>query len=364
MCIIGAMPLFPEAEYPKSFRKKEALALSRHLAKHQSVVLIGIKRVGIANFIKFFVGRCQNPNQLFIYVDLNDLIELHLSAFWTLVLTRLVDNVQKSGLAEPAKRHSRRLFIQSIQLKDNFFTLEAIRKILAEIGGLSPVVFINHFDRLGKIISAQFLANLTGIRATWVLTGFRPIKKLAHLALEMRFGPANQADARIILNSLEQKYHLSLTQKEEKQLLKLCAGHAQYLHLGVMLLSRGARLNEIHRDEQVLALSEELYASGAREPFNPIFAQYLKDRRKKTAQSGELTNKESRLYHLLKRRQVQLCDRDQIIGAVWPETAEQGITDWAIERLVSRVRSKLKLNRSSEKILTVHTRGYKLVSTS
>src|SRR3989304_1003680 len=107
-----------EAGYLIGFRKKEAQELGGHLARHHSVVLIGMKRVGISNFLRFFLYHDQitktyiknGSEPLFVHVDLNDLIERNLSAFWTLLLTRLVDSVQRSALPEAEKRRCRRLF--------------------------------------------------------------------------------------------------------------------------------------------------------------------------------------------------------------------------------------------------------------
>ena len=54
-------------------------------------------------------------------------------------------------------------------------------------------------------------------------------------------------------------------------------------------------------------------------------------------------------------------NQEQIIEAVWPETVSLGVTDWAIDRLVARVRAKLKDHDKNYEIVTVKTRGYKLV---
>ena len=180
------MPEIAETQYPAGFRAKDSQALAKLLNQHHSVVLIGMKRVGISGFLKFFIQRYRAKNQFFVYIDLNDLIELSRPAFWTLILTRLVDNIQKSTLSEPVKRRCRRLFIQSIQLKDGFFTQESIRQILVEItaAGLLPVIFVNRFDRLKPAITREFTSNLVGLydfthrHLVYVLTSFRPLPEL------------------------------------------------------------------------------------------------------------------------------------------------------------------------------------------
>ena len=53
-------------------------------------------------------------------------------------------------------------------------------------------------------------------------------------------------------------------------------------------------------------------------------------------------------------------EREEIIQAVWPEVEEVGVSDWAIDRLVARLRAKLKSQNAKVEIQTVKTRGYKM----
>ena len=46
-----------EASYPITFRQNEARVLGEHLKNRHSVVLIGMKRVGISNFLRFFLNQ-------------------------------------------------------------------------------------------------------------------------------------------------------------------------------------------------------------------------------------------------------------------------------------------------------------------
>ena len=59
-----------------------------------------------------------------------------------------------------------------------------------------------------------------------------------------------------------------------------------------------------------------------------------------------------------------MCEREDFIDAVWPEYAEAGVSDWAIDRLVARVRNKLKTQEIDYEIQTIITRVYKLVKKS
>ena len=155
-----------ETTYPITFRKKEADALGQYIKQNKSVVLIGMKRVGINNFLRFFLDHDNDNLHVFVKVDLNDLIERNISAFWTLLLTRLVDTVQGSTLPETDKRTCRKLFVQSIQLKDHFFTLDSVRKVLETLvhAGLYPTLFLIRFDRLQEAVTPEFFSNIIGLR--------------------------------------------------------------------------------------------------------------------------------------------------------------------------------------------------------
>lgn len=95
--------------------------------------------------------------------------------------------------------------------------------------------------------------------------------------------------------------------------------------------------------------------------FSPLFNEYISKIGLPKNSSAELTKKEHLLFTYLHKRADQLCEREALVEAVWPEQSETGVSDWAIDRLVARVRAKLKVQKSHYEIVTVITRGYKLV---
>lgn len=411
-----------EAGYPISFRKSEAEELGGHLAHHHSVVLIGMKRVGISNFLRFFLSHYEAPPQLFVQVDLNDLIERNLSAFWTLLLTRLVDNVQRAALPESDKRTCRRLFVQSIQLKDHFFTMDSVRKVLEilVVGGFSPTLFLIRFDRLADGVTPEFFSNLVGLRdavkgrMSYVVTSYRPLSDLApnvftrqHVpvfARDMYLPPATNKDMQSIIQTLEIQYHTTFDTDTKETLLELSGGYVQFLQLAIIRLREEKTIPKdkkelfslLAHDEQITFQSEELFESLTKKEkeallsgkdereqaqylwntgmlsgrgknpvlFSPLFADFAS--RQSMATNGvnrEFTKKEHLLFSFLKSHEEELCEREAIIEAVWSEHKDLGVSDWAIDRLVARLRTKLKVYGSPYQIVTVVTRGYKLVKT-
>jgi pSer/pThr/pTyr-binding forkhead associated (FHA) protein len=73
------------------------------------------------------------------------------------------------------------------------------------------------------------------------------------------------------------------------------------------------------------------------------------------------TPKEYVLLRLLVDRNGQICDRNEIASAVWPEYDGQ-VADYNIDNLVARLRAKLDdVAAGAVRILAVKTRGYRLV---
>ena len=76
-----------------------------------------------------------------------------------------------------------------------------------------------------------------------------------------------------------------------------------------------------------------------------------------------LTDLEYRLLLLLYGRLDKICDKYQIVEAVWGEAYIDRVDDARIEKLVSRTRAKLERDPSNPRyLITVRGRGYKLAS--
>jgi len=94
--------------------------------------------------------------------------------------------------------------------------------------------------------------------------------------------------------------------------------------------------------------------------FNIYFEKYLTKISSHANNNPYLafTTKEDKLLNLLLENKGHVCERSKIEEVVWPECEEIGISDWAIDRLASRLRVKLKLNDSPVKIITIRSKGY------
>lgn len=440
-----------EASYPLSFHKAEAEILGKHLKNRHNVSLIGMKRVGISDFLRFFLYRPDivstyiggSQKHIFIPVDLNDLVEREIKPFWILTLKRIADTVAISKTATPeVKKKMESLFLESIQTQDIFLTIDNIRKSLMLLvnEGYLPTIFFVRFDRMKDVVTPELFSNLEGIKtathsqAAFVFTSFRnldmlsphafPKAALQSFAHTMYLRPANHTDAMIIYQTYKDRYDLSIPKELEDALFSLVDGYLQYLHLALFLLQEEKNVSSLSKDalealllkdEGIFLQSEELWesltsdeqdvlrkimrgetisegekvlgkylwdsgfitpstrldevkprrtGSGSSMIFSSLFAHYVGQKHKKVIDitNTEFTKKEQKLFTLLQQHLNEICEREKIIEGVWAEVEELGVSDWAIDRLVARVRNKLKVQKSGYEIQTIKTRGYKLIS--
>lgn len=428
-----------EANYPITFRSDDAKALGEHLKLRHSVELVGAKRVGISHFLRFFLYHPKvvdtyidhRQEHLFVPVDLNDLVEVEVFPFWILTFQRLVDSIAKSTLSAELKKDINGLFVDAIQSRDVFLTVEGLRKALLTIvnAGVMPTIFLIRFDRLSPVINQDFFANLRGLREAtaqklaYVFTSFRAIyeivphvfekKLLTVFSQPMFLKPAKLTDVKTIFETFEARYNIKPSKEVEEKLIELCGGHVQYLHLSLIILNQRIKDKQIDAsdllkvltgDERINLQSEEIWESlsGAEKAilldvfkgnkitsekrregyylwvtgivrekdgkdgvFSPLFEFYLEsigNRKQEVIVAADFTKKENLLYKFLFENIDNICEREAIIENVWPESEELGVSDWTIDRLVARLRAKLKAQKSKYNIVTVKTRGYKLTS--
>lgn len=428
-----------EVTYPLSFREEDAKVLGEHLKHRHSVDLIGMKRVGISNFLRFFLYRPEvvqtyissEQKHLFIPVDLNDLVEREIYPFWSLTLKRIVDVVNASRLPGVNKRKIEQLFESSIQSQDLFLMIDSVRQALREAmsQGVDATLFFLRFDRMRDAVTPQFFDNLQGLKdathqkLSYVFTSFRSLDKLSPNAFpkaslsvfsqQMYIKPAEKEDTHVVYKSYKDRYKLQLSPEVEEELFRLVDGYVQYLQLALIVLNekktaiplKSELFKILLSDERILLQSEELWESLEREEkdallkvsrgeslpddaktkasylwdtgfvkgssgkwklFSPLFAEFLGKKDNTDVQSGSavhFSKKEHLLFTLLEGNVDQICERETIVETVWPEYRELGVSDWAIDRLVARVRVKLKQQKSPYEIVTIRTRGYKLAST-
>jgi len=420
-----------ESFYPEGFRNRDVSQLVENIKLHQSVELVGMKRVGINNFLRYFLSNKStllNNRFLIIMIDLNNIFERETLAFWRLTLKRIADVVKVSSLSKEVKKSVLHSFDISIQTNDTLVTFDSIREALSLIvqNNLYPVLLFNRFDRLKDVAGVELYDNLAALRdagyskASFIFTSYRELSVLFptifHESTSSGFShviyiqPASREDSEIVSTPVEKQYGLILDKKKKDALLQLCGGHIQYVRLSLLNLHQYIKTNKhissyffsnLGLDERIAFQSEELWESltdiekdtikkvvfherlsGFEKKrseyiektgfvikeqrrwkiFSPIFEEFViqKIKNKLNGSGAEFTKQENKLFSYLKENLNKVCERDHIITIVWPESSEWGASDWSLDKLVARVRIKLKSQKSDYSLSTIRTRGYKL----
>lgn len=431
-----------ESGYPLSFRSSDVKALSNALKRNQSIELIGMKRVGISNFLRFFLYNPEvarkyfsskdGSSYLFIPIDYNNLIERERYPFWLLTFKRILDAVEHSNYPDSLKESIDKIFDTSIQSKETFFIVDGMRKALVELSNnnITPVLVMIRFDRLLHSITPELFANLqgfydaTGEKLVYVFTSYQQLHYLkpeifdkhsmAVFSKPLYIQPASDADMNIIFSTFAERYKLKVDKDVKKKLIALSGGHVNYLQLSLIILhermNEGEKISDIleliEKDERIELQSEELFSYLDKENqdlllhitqnetvtkehtdqteyvwqtgmivnghkpariFSPLFEQYVKGLSGEKDSSNAdtyLTSKEHKLFTLLKDHLDEICDRELILETVWAEYEAIGVSDWAVDRLVARLRKKLQQMNSEFSIRTIRTRGFMLVNKS
>lgn len=427
-----------EAQYPLTFREEDAKTLGEHLKNRHSVDVVGMKRVGISNFLRYFLYHhdvtthfiSKEQKHVLIPVDLNDLVEREIYPFWTLTFKRILDEVEKNGFSEDLRRRINANFLSSIQSQDLFLLIDGIRRSLQLIieEGYLPTLFFLRFDRIKSAVTPEFFDNLQGLqdathmKLSYVFTSYRTLDVLspevfqkATLAVfthTLYVKPSNVSDMEVICEVYKKRYELSLPKSLYKDLFDLVGGSVQYLQLALILLheqrekkitTKEQLFELLINDERLILQSEELWDSLAKDEkellikinkgekytederkkavyifdsgivnesdkkksiFSPLFTEYISKLEGSTSQLKDVvfSKKEHLLFSFLQSKLGEICEREQIIEFVWPEYVEYGVSDWSIDRLVARVRQKLRQQASQFEIKTIRTRGYVLLS--
>jgi len=423
-----------EKGYPSTYRTGDTQALSLNINRRQSVEIVGINRVGIGNFLRYYLNNdiahsrfLDRKNHVFITVDLNDLTELSIEMLWQLTLKRIEDTLithkELSALCTSFVKTNHHSHPASI-----FFTVERIRNLLKLVADSDylPTVFFIRLDRMKDMLTNTFFNNLQGLHAAtnnkfmFVSTSYRAMQELCPKCFaknssliylpKMYVKPAQVKDSKILLHSFETTHAMHIPNDIRSKLIEYSGGHVQYLQISLLLYdeivhklkcNKEQFLEKVLLDERINLQSEEIYGNLTKNEqdtlvallhsgkkithaipdnsylietgllqktkvgysiFNIYFEKYLRNIRIHKNKNRYLgfTTKEDLLLGVFLENRGKVCDRLTIQKVVWPECSEIGVSDWAIDRLVSRLRIKLRLNESPLKVLTIRSKGYML----
>ncbi|NUM44184.1 MAG: winged helix-turn-helix domain-containing protein [Anaerolineales bacterium] len=360
--------------YPPTYRQQEVQSLLAAVRTGESVSLLGLSGAGKSNLLGFLAHRVLWDGR-FVLVDGNRLGEPTPAAFYTLVHTALTNTLPP---ADPSLSLTR-----------------AVAEALAEAPA-GVCLLLDRFDALDGPPARTVASNLRALRdahkyaLTFVFATRRPLDPLTEIA-ELVFantlwlGPLSEEDVAWNVQRYAARKNLTdwdtatimatrkLSDGYPSLLRAVCEAHAAGCPLELDALRAHPavtrRLAEFWADEPT---PDMIAASGLAS--NPLLTPSVVRHAsavppEPTTSTGkpfpfdplQFSAKEQLLLEYLRDHPDQVCDKDEVIRAIWPEDRiyTEGVRDDSLAQLIRRVRLKIEPDPSNPRYLhTVPGRGY------
>ena len=367
------------AAYPPDYRTQEVQAVSAATRAGECVAIVGLSGSGKSNLMGFLGYHLGQPAPAatvsYRLVDCNRLTQPTTEALFTLLASAL----------EPQQPSSQTSAWGRLD--------QAIERSLQSTPGLC--FLLDRFDALhgSGSTSAELDVLYSSLRAlrdahkyalTYVVAARRPLdthNELAELffAHTLWLGPLSAADALWSARQYADRQGFTWDAPVLEQIIALARGYPSFLRAICEAYASGAALDisalQAHptvqrRVQEFLAdqpSAEMLQLSGLAD--HPLLPQQALtepvlsgEQMGETFDTSQLTAKEHLLWEYLRQHPNQVCEKDALVQAVWPEDRifERGIRDDSLAQLVRRLREKIEPDPSSPRqILTVPGRGYR-----
>ncbi|MBN2083850.1 MAG: winged helix-turn-helix domain-containing protein [Anaerolineales bacterium] len=350
--------------YPQDYRAHEIRGILAAIDAGECVSLTGLSGAGKSNLLTHLARSHSTPGRPILLIDGNRLGELSGGA-----ILRLIHDAA-AGAPAPAGGSA-------------LAALEAAlhRRLDASAGSLCLALDLSMpFSRAPELAADPALnGNLRALRDGWkyrltciiaTRRALPPHTELSELcyAHNIQLGPLAESDARWTIDQFCRRRGISFEPAVIEALLAATRGYPSLLRAACEAGAAGAgadaaslaahpavqkRLEEFRADEPT---EEEIRASGLEG------LPLLKIGRAPRIDTDQLTAKELLLLECLQAHAGEICPKDDLIRAVWPEDQvfERGVRDDSLAQLVRRLREKVETDASRpEKIQTVAGRGYR-----
>lgn len=345
--------------YPSTYRQQEVRTILSAVKAGECVSLIGLSGAGKSNLMGFIAHRQDafpHPN---ILVDCNRLLEHTPGAFFQ-IISQALGGTQATA--------------NELQTLDT-----AINRRLSETDS-SLAILLDRFDAFGDGIDPAIASSLRALRdahkyqLTYVIATRQPLDSRSELAElfyahTLWLGPLSESDAHWNVMRYAQRRNVQWGEDVAARIIKLTWGYPSLLRAVGDAYAMGVDLDleTLQAHPAVQRRVAEFWADGPSE-------QALQDsgvaglpllvagRAPQGVDTSQLTAKEHLLLEYLRAHPDEVCEKDELIRAVWPEDEifERGIRDDSLAQLVRRLRVKIEPDPSSPQLIqTVPGRGYR-----
>jgi energy-coupling factor transporter ATP-binding protein EcfA2 len=353
------MPMSIWDSYPPTYRACEVEAIVTATRAGECVAVVGLSGAGKSNLLGFIAHTRSTPAQPFALVDCNQLPESTPAALFQQICQAL----GKSPAPAPDQALAR---------------LETLIDRRLSQPESSLALLLDRFDIFAD--SSAVSGNLRALRdahkyqLTFVIALRRPLpphSELAELfyAHPLWLGALSEEDARWNVKRYAERQRQPWSEATARRLIEIAAGYPSFLRAVCEAHAGGAGLEVDHlaahpavqsRVQEFLSdgpTAEELQRAGLAN------APLLKAcQPPANGQAANLTAKESRLLSYFQSHPGAVCEKDDLIRAVWPEDKvfERGVRDDSLAQLVRRLREKIEPDPARPKhISTLPGRGYR-----
>lgn len=354
------------ASYPAGYRSNEVSVLAAAVQHGECAAVIGLSGTGKSNLLGFLANRPGLGVPLAL-VDCNRLSPPDADAFWRLI-----------------RRSLNRAPSQSL---DEFDALESSLASQLSTPESRLCLLFDRFDALPEQLHPLVFSRLRALRdahkyeLTYIIAARRPVDPRSELA-ELFFahtlwlGPLAVDDAAWSASSYAARSGLAWDEAAVSRLVELSGGYPSFLRAACEAYAAGCVLDAqaLRAHLSVRRRLDEFWSAGptpeelalSRLDAIPLLAQETPPTASaavSTFDTSHLTAKELRLWKSLQARAGEVCEKDDLIRAVWPEDKVfiDSIRDDALAQLVRRLRQKVRQQTGTAGgIQTVPGRGYKI----
>jgi hypothetical protein len=345
-------------DYPADYRHAEVQSILAAVRAGECVAVIGLSGAGKSNLAGFLAQRA-GEGEGFSLVDCNRLGSLTPDNFFQLTRRAL----GSKGLGPAA------------EAADSLAALEQAIAQRLEAPPRRVCLVFDRFDGLPLETQPPLYGNLRALRdefkyrLTYVIFTRRPLdgrSELAELfyAHTLWLGPLSESDARWSMDGYANRQRSGglWDAAAYNAILEVSGRYPSFLRAACEALAAGcppeaaalgshpAMRRRVEEFWAAQPTPEDLRRSGLEGL--PLLAQ----------ESSQLTAKEALLLEYLQAHPNQVCTKDELMRAVWPEVKvyDEGLQDDSLAQLVRRLRRKIEPEPSNPShIFNVPGRGYR-----
>ena len=348
--------------YPADYRAEQVQTIVAATQAGECVSVVGLSGAGKSNLIGFLANRLSTPEHRLLLIDSNRLPEFSRPSF----LKQIRRGLGETTPVDPA---------------DEFETLDVLLESQLKSGGsLCLLLDLSLLDRTGAMlgeVSHTLFNNLRALRdaykfqLTFVTASRHPLPaqtefaELIHAHTIWLGCLAENESHWNVAGYMERKQThwpgtvvqslIDLSRGYPSLLRAVCEAYADTLNLDSVPdhTAVQARVKEFWDDQPT---PDELRLSGLTD--HPL----LNRGRSPTVDTSQLTAKENLLLNYFLAHANTICEKDDLICAVWPEDKvfEKGVRDDSLAQLIRRLREKIEPDPAKPKhIHTLPGRGYR-----